>query len=165
MDSQLITLDYPTLHKQLGSIPDPLIISDPSIWKLHAINLNLQKTFAFLPPPKNTKSINTYTSAINHFLSKPIHRQCHLISLGGGSISDLSGFVASTLLRGIPWSAIPTTLLSMIDSSIGGKVGLDFPSGKNQVGSFHKPTNIFLCPKFLETLPPPRMEKWHWGIN
>jgi 3-dehydroquinate synthetase len=75
------------------------------------------------------------------------------VVIGGGAVSDFSGMIAATILRGIPWSIFPTTLLSMVDASIGGKVGINSKNGKNLIGAFHLPDNIFICTKFLETLP------------
>ena len=76
-----------------------------------------------------------------------------IITLGGGVVGDLGGFVASTFLRGIDFIQVPTSLLSQIDSSIGGKVAVDLPSGKNMVGSFYQPKGVFIDPELLKTLP------------
>ena len=99
------------------------------------------------------KSFDGYQKCCEFFLSQDIHPKAHLISLGGGSVNDLAGFVASTLLRGISWSTIPTTLLAMIDAAIGGKVAIDTPFGKNLLGRIHHPQNIWIDSVFLRTLP------------
>ncbi len=75
-----------------------------------------------------------------------------LINIGGGAISDLGGFVASTYMRGIKYINVPTTLLAMVDASVGGKVGVDFKGLKNHIGAFSIPKAVFVCPKFLSTL-------------
>ena len=76
-----------------------------------------------------------------------------MIALGGGVIGDLIGFTASTFKRGIRVIQVPTTLLAMVDSSIGGKTAIDTPEGKNLIGAFHQPTRIYMDLKFLQTLP------------
>lgn len=81
------------------------------------------------------------------------HRKTLLINLGGGMISDLGGFIASTYMRGIPFVNIPTSLLAMVDAAWGGKTGIDFLGLKNQIGTFNFPEAICLSPEFLETLP------------
>ena len=75
-----------------------------------------------------------------------------MIAIGGGAVSDFAGFVAATILRGISWSVVPTTLLAMVDASIGGKVAINSKSGKNLIGAYHMPTNVWICPKFIGSL-------------
>ena len=103
---------------------------------------------------EENKTFEHYTKCTHELLAKGIHRHAHLLTIGGGALSDFAGFVAATLLRGISWSVVPTTLLAQIDASIGGKTGLNSPQGKNLIGSFHFPQNIFLCEEFLSTLEP-----------
>lgn len=98
------------------------------------------------------KTFSEYKNCIEYFIQKGVNRNSHLIAIGGGAISDLGGFVASTLLRGISWSVVPTTLLSMIDASIGGKVGINTDKYKNLIGSFHLPDTVLFYYPFLETL-------------
>jgi 3-dehydroquinate synthetase len=76
-----------------------------------------------------------------------------LVALGGGSVTDAAGFVAATYLRGIPWVAVPTTLVGQVDAGIGGKTGIDLPAGKNLVGAFHWPVRTVIDPALLATLP------------
>ncbi len=80
-------------------------------------------------------------------------RDSLIIALGGGVVGDMAGFVASTYYRGIPFIQVPTTLLAMVDSSVGGKTGIDISSGKNLIGSFWHPLKVFIDPEFLKTLP------------
>ena len=86
-------------------------------------------------------------------LAAGLGRDAAVIALGGGVVSDLAGFVAATYLRGIPSVLIPTTLLAMVDASIGGKTGVDSPHGKNLIGAFHHPSEVFMDTDYLATLP------------
>lgn len=103
--------------------------------------------------PETSKTIEMYEELSNQLLEAGVSRSSKLLVIGGGASSDLGGFVAATILRGISWSVIPTTLLSMIDASIGGKVAINTRFGKNLIGAFHNPETIFLCTSFVETLP------------
>lgn len=105
------------------------------------------------PNGEDAKSIEAYERGVDFFLDSGIHRGSHLVAIGGGAVSDSAGFMAATLLRGINWSVVPTSLLSMIDAAIGGKVGLNSRRGKNLIGAFHFPKRVFINPNFLSTLP------------
>ena len=105
-----------------------------------------------VPQGEKSKSYDVYLDAINKLIEKGIKRNHLLVALGGGVIGDLAGFIASTLYRGIPFMQIPTTLLAMVDSSIGGKVGIDLDLGKNLIGSFYQPKKVIIDPEFLNTL-------------
>ncbi len=87
-----------------------------------------------------------------------LDRAATIAALGGGSTSDLTGFVAASYLRGIPWVAVPTTLVGQVDAAIGGKTGIDLERGKNLVGAFHWPARVIVDPGLLETLPPEERE-------
>ena len=102
---------------------------------------------------EKAKSFDEYQCCVEFFLEKGIHRNCHLVAIGGGATTDFGGFVASTLLRGIKWTCVPTTLLAMIDAGIGGKTGINSKSGKNLIGSFYLPENVYINTAFLQTLP------------
>lgn len=106
-----------------------------------------------LPPGEASKSFQQLPEIYGALLEHQMTRQDTLITLGGGVIGDLGGFAAATYLRGIPYIQIPTTLLSQVDSSVGGKVGVDLPQGKNLVGSFYQPKAVFIDPDFLHSLP------------
>jgi len=88
-----------------------------------------------------------------HFLDAGLERGSTVIALGGGVVGDLTGFAASTYLRGIRWVNVPTTLLAMVDSSLGGKTGVDIARGKNLVGAFHQPAYVLVDPDVLASLP------------
>ncbi|WP_417335282.1 3-dehydroquinate synthase [Halobacteriovorax marinus] len=151
-------IDY--IKEKIRSINSDLIliIADLNVWSLYSkvlplMNIEGKKIiFWKAPDGEKVKDFENLSSAIEFFLSKNVHRKAHLISLGGGATSDFSGMVAALLLRGIEWSTIPTTLLSMVDAGIGGKVAINSPQGKNLIGAFYHPTNIWICDAFLETL-------------
>jgi 3-dehydroquinate synthetase len=135
-----------------------LIVADHNVWSVYSKEIKIdeiqnKKVILWKSPDgEKAKNITEFQNAIEFFLEKGIHRNAHLIVLGGGAVSDLGGFIASTILRGISWSVIPTTLLSMVDASIGGKVAINSRSGKNLIGAFHLPTNVWICPKFIDSL-------------
>lgn len=106
-----------------------------------------------IPPGENSKSRSTKGVVEDWLLSKGCTRDTVIIALGGGVIGDMIGFVAATYMRGIKFVQVPTTLLSMVDSSIGGKTAIDTPAGKNLVGAFWQPERIYIDLQFLESLP------------
>ncbi len=101
---------------------------------------------------ESNKNITTVLDAYSFLLNFKITRSDLVIGLGGGVVGDLAGFVASTFLRGVSFVQIPTTLLSQVDSSVGGKVGIDLPEGKNLVGSFYQPKLVLIDTNTLDTL-------------
>lgn len=153
-------VNFESLKKQIEDIETDilLLVVDTNVYNIY------RKEFDFLKwknkkvhlwkslEGENTKNFDELKHCLEFFLSKGIHRNAHLVAFGGGACSDFSGLVASLLLRGISWSIVPTTTLSMIDAAIGGKVAINSESGKNLVGAFHMPENIFYVSKFLETL-------------
>lgn len=105
-----------------------------------------------LEPGEETKSFNTLPSVYNELLDFKLTRSDIIITLGGGVVGDLGGFVASTFLRGVAFVQIPTSILAQVDSSVGGKVAVDLDRGKNLVGSFYHPKLVLIDPDVLETL-------------
>lgn len=101
---------------------------------------------------ESSKSLETYAFVTSELLSMGMKKNDGIIALGGGVVGDLSGFVASTLFRGVTYISIPTTLLAQVDSSVGSKVGINTLHGKNLIGAFKDPLFVFIYPKFLETL-------------
>ena len=109
--------------------------------------------FAF-PAGEWNKTRDTWAGLCDRMLAARFGRDSAVLALGGGVVGDVAGFVAATYLRGIPWVQVPTTLLAMIDSSIGGKTGVDVPAGKNLVGAFHQPRLVVADLDLLASLPP-----------
>jgi len=106
-----------------------------------------------IPPGEYSKSRSTKAEVEDWMLSEKCTRDTVVIALGGGVIGDMIGYVAATFMRGVRFIQVPTTLLAMVDSSIGGKMAIDSPHGKNLIGAFWQPQRIFIDMKFLETLP------------
>ena len=98
------------------------------------------------------KSFSNYAKISEKILNLNIDRSTKIVAIGGGTLGDLSGFIASTILRGVDLILFPTTLLSQVDSSIGGKNGINTNSGKNLVGTFYQPKLVYIDPKILKTL-------------
>ena len=106
-----------------------------------------------LPSGESNKSLDSVQRIWDFLLAHRITRSGLLICIGGGMITDLGGFAASTYKRGIDYINVPTTLLAMIDASTGGKTGLNYNGLKNCIGSFYSPKETIICPAFLQTLP------------
>ena len=104
------------------------------------------------PAGERSKTANTIFQLHTQLLAHGIRRDSLIVALGGGVVGDVAGFVAATVLRGVRYVQVPTTLLAQIDSSIGGKVGVDHPYGKNLIGAFHQPTAVYTDPRVLRTL-------------
>ncbi len=105
------------------------------------------------PAGENSKKIDTIMKLWGEMLNIGLDRKSTVVALGGGVTGDLAGFAASAFMRGINWVGVPTTLLAMVDSSLGGKTGFDLPEGKNLIGSFHSPKLVLADPQLLATLP------------
>ncbi|MAI03685.1 MAG: 3-dehydroquinate synthase [Gammaproteobacteria bacterium] len=102
--------------------------------------------------PEEEKSIGSYTNIIDFLDSKSFKRSDCIVGLGGGAVTDLAGFVSSTYMRGLNYVQIPTSLLSQVDASIGGKTAINYGKIKNFIGTFYNPSKIIICPDFLSTL-------------
>ena len=109
--------------------------------------------FITLPVGEASKSLNEFSRVISQMVEFGCDRKTTIIALGGGVVGDVSGFVASSFMRGIDYYQIPTTLLAMVDSSIGGKTGINIAEGKNLVGAIYQPKGVLIDPIILESLP------------
>ncbi len=128
-----------------------IIVTDENVAKHHLKKINIEKSI-IIPAGEEHKNLETVSRLWKAFLENGLDRKSAVIALGGGVIGDLTGFAASTYMRGIDWIAMPTTLLAMVDASIGGKTGFDLPEGKNLIGSFHPPKLVLADPSLLRTL-------------
>lgn len=140
---------YIDVNKQIVIITDDYI---PKVY-LNTITSKLHNPLTIeVPMGETSKSITMVSEVINKMIENKITRSCLVLALGGGVIGDLAGFVASIYFRGVDYIQIPTTLLSQIDSSIGGKVGINTIHMKNAIGSFYQPKMVIIDPDTLDTL-------------
>lgn len=143
------------------------VVSDSNVFPLYGERVcqSLQtsgfrvETFVF-PAGEQQKNLTTYGDLLHFLCEKELTRTDTLLALGGGVVGDLTGFAAATYLRGIPFIGVPTSLLAMVDSSVGGKTAVDLDIGKNQVGCFYQPRRVICDPLTLGTLPD---EQWACG--
>jgi 3-dehydroquinate synthase len=113
-----------------------------------------QPIFLSVASGERSKSWPVVQRLARELLAQGAHRGTALVALGGGVVGDLAGFLASIYMRGVPLVQVPTTLLAMVDASIGGKTAINLPEGKNLLGTFHQPRLVVMDPEFLGTLPP-----------
>ncbi|MBR1983239.1 MAG: 3-dehydroquinate synthase [Clostridia bacterium] len=134
------------------------IIMDTNVSKLYKNlleeKLSAKKVFTYIVPAgENSKSKEQYFNLLEKLCSDGFTRHDTIIAFGGGVVGDLSGFVASTYMRGIALIQVPTTILSAVDSSVGGKTAINLENGKNLVGAFYQPRAVYVNTEFLKTLP------------
>lgn len=173
LGSETIHIGYHMTDHMISTIVDNLesstyiLISDENIIKFSHIEdfeskflaelKARNKTARFLkyivPPGEASKNRTTKAQIEDWLLSHGCTRDTVIFAMGGGVIGDMIGYVAATFMRGVRFIQIPTSLLAMVDSSIGGKTAIDTPHGKNLIGAFWQPKFIFIDLKFLETLP------------
>jgi 3-dehydroquinate synthase len=157
----------PGLRERAGAVVSGLthskkigIVTDDKVAPLHleAVKKSLgaagiESIVATIPSGEDHKTLETLGAIYDALLTAKVERSTPLIALGGGVIGDMTGFVAATLLRGVPFIQMPTTLLAMVDASVGGKTGVNHPAGKNLIGAFHQPIAVLIDPEVLCTLP------------
>jgi shikimate kinase/3-dehydroquinate synthase len=158
----------PNLLSRAGALlarvlPQPrcVIITDENVAALHLATLQNSLTEAGIahsaltvPPGEPSKTLQTWQFLVESLLEQKVDRHTTIIALGGGVIGDLAGFTAAATLRGLPFVQLPTTLLSQVDSSVGGKTGVNATRGKNLIGAFHQPLMVIADTAALNTLPP-----------
>ena len=136
------------------------VISDENVFSLYGSKVDgILKDAGFavnsfvVPPGEETKSMDYAIKIYDFLVEHRAERDDIIIALGGGMVGDLAGFVAATFLRGMPWIQVPTSLVAMGDASIGGKVGVNHPEGKNLIGAFYQPNLVLADPQTITTLP------------
>ncbi len=152
----------------MGCSGQVAIVTDRTIAKLYApIVVRSLKRAGFrphtiaVPPGERVKTMRSASAILDQLARARFERGAMLVALGGGVIGDLAGFVASIFLRGIPFIQVPTTLVAQVDSSVGGKTGVNHPLGKNLIGAFHQPKAVLIDPATLSTLP---VREWVAGL-
>lgn len=153
-----------TLSKRLDAVKGgkpyrPFIVTSPEIWKLWGRQVcagfgKQQPTVLFLPAGEKHKRLRTVESLLEQLAAAGADRDALLVAFGGGVVGDVTGFLAAIYMRGVSYAQVPTTLLAQVDSSIGGKTGVNLAAGKNLVGSFHHPLAVLADTDLLKTLPP-----------
>jgi len=151
--------EYDSIVGQVSSLTNfpmqnPIIVTDENVAKFHLEKLQvaLNAKSIIIPAGEAHKNLETISRLWHGFVEAGLDRKSTVIALGGGVVGDMAGFAASTYMRGINWIAVPTTLLSMVDASLGGKTGFDLPEGKNLVGAFYPPKLVLADPSLLLTL-------------
>jgi shikimate kinase/3-dehydroquinate synthase len=146
--------------KQAALSGTSTVISDENVFSLYGSKVGgilKDAGFAFnyfvVPPGEETKSMDYAIRIYDFLVEHRAERDDIIIALGGGMVGDLAGFVAVTFLRGMPWVQVPTSLVAMVDASIGGKVGVNHPEGKNLIGAFYQPNLVLADPQTFTTLP------------
>lgn len=150
------------LKSKKGNYSQCIVISDHNIHPLYGATIQdcltkmeLPSQLYLLHPGESFKTLETAQDCWNAMHRYGLDRHSLVISLGGGVVTDLSGFIASCYMRGVDVVHIPTTLLGMVDAALGGKTGVNLPSGKNLIGTFHHPKLVLVNPRFLASLPAP----------
>jgi 3-dehydroquinate synthase len=147
------------LRRTLAELKLPerrFVVSSPLVWRLHGPQLARALGAVepiLVPDGERFKQLPTVTRIYDHLISANADRATCVLTLGGGVIGDMAGYAAATYLRGVPLIHVPTTLLAQVDSSIGGKVGVNHPQGKNLIGAFYQPHAVIIDPAVLGTLP------------
>lgn len=136
------------------------IITNPNVWELFGSvisgsleNSGLRTNLLTVPEGEHQKSLASAEHLYDRLVDKGVLRNEPILALGGGVVGDLAGFVAATYMRGLPFIQVPTSLVAQVDSSIGGKVAVNHPRGKNYIGAFHQPLLVFIDVQTLTTLP------------
>ena len=144
------------LIKEAGGTGRRFVVSSPPIWRLHgtAVSASLKGAETILiPDGEQSKTLQTASRLYEPLIRAGADRSITIVAVGGGVIGDVVGFAAATFLRGVQLAHVPTTLLAQVDSSIGGKVGVNHALGKNLIGAFHQPIVVAADPDLLATLP------------
>jgi 3-dehydroquinate synthase len=128
-------------------------LSLPSRCQSALSGIGIESSLAVVSPGEQSKSLDRASALYDNLVSLKADRHALIVALGGGVIGDLAGFVAATFARGLPLIMVPTTLLAQVDSSVGGKVGVNHPGAKNIIGAFHQPVGVWIDTETLRTLP------------
>jgi 3-dehydroquinate synthase len=149
------------LLKQVGIRGKVAVVTNPTLAQLYLdpihealSNAEFEVVPILLPDGEEHKNLKSLASIYDRLISERFERKSCVLALGGGVVGDLAGFAAATYLRGVPYVQVPTTLLAQVDSSVGGKTGVNHENGKNLIGAFYQPKLVIIDVAVLRTLPP-----------
>ncbi len=147
--------------KEVGSGEPVAVVSNPTVWQFHGQTVEealraagYASFITLIPDGEQHKTLATVSRLYESFVEGGLERSGAIVAVGGGVVGDVAGFAAATYMRGVSLVQVPTTLLAMVESSVGGKTGVDLPQGKNLVGAFKQPALVVTDPNVLHTLPP-----------
>jgi 3-dehydroquinate synthase len=153
-------MEQPAMWEALPRATSVLIVSNETVAPIYAKRLEeaLHRKYSkvlmlALPDGEAHKNWQTLNLVFDALLENGCDRKCMLVALGGGVVGDMTGFAAASFMRGVPFVQVPTTLLSQVDSSVGGKTGINHPLGKNMIGAFYQPLRVICDLDSLKTLP------------
>jgi len=141
----------------IGALPmlqleKPFVITDENVWKAQGSALSNLGPTLILPAGERTKCPTAWQQSLSWLSLNGADRECTIVAFGGGVVGDLTGFVAASYMRGVHYIQVATSLIAQVDSSIGGKTGIDIPEGKNLAGAFYNPQSVWCDPHHLATL-------------
>lgn len=147
-------IHFASLSEAFSQLPsDRVVVTDETVRDAFADRLEAETRIVAVPAGEASKSLASFGSVVGAMARLGCSRRTTVVALGGGVVGDLAGYAAASFMRGVPYVQIPTTLLAQVDSSVGGKVGIDLPEGKNLVGAFHAPERVFVSVDALRSLP------------
>jgi len=174
-DRSYVIMIQPGILNQIGHVLQDAgcsgrvgIVTNPVVNKLYGRVVHRALTqagfspfFIIVPDGEQAKTMKWLDKILDTLVTQRVERQDVVLALGGGVTGDVAGFAASTYLRGIPFVQVPTTLVAQVDSSVGGKTGVNHPKGKNLIGAFYQPRMVVIDPRVLKTLP---SRQWIAGL-
>lgn len=146
---------------ELIDVAQCIIITDSSVYEQYHTLFQPFKAVITIPAGEQSKDLTTITAITDQLIAHKAHRKTILLGVGGGVVTDITGFVASIYMRGIPFGFVPTSLLAMVDASVGGKNGINYNTHKNFLGCINQPQFLLYDASFLDTLP---QEEWSNGF-
>jgi 3-dehydroquinate synthase len=151
-------IDDPALYRPHIGAPQVMVVTNATVAPLYLARVKaalqgLRIGEVILPDGERYKDLATWNRIFDALLAQRFGRDCTLVALGGGVIGDMAGFAAACYQRGVAFIQVPTTLLAQVDSSVGGKTGVNHPAGKNMIGAFHQPRAVIADTDTLNTLP------------